>query len=151
MISRVFFMRKYDLDASTANSVSSVVYLISAIASPILGNLVDRTGRNVTWVFMAVLVTLGCHAMLTFTFWKPFIPMVNIVSCIMEIHRVSKQLKSLRLRHLLKVLPKDTVLIHSFSFQWPYVVHRNTAATCTWSAWPHHYVYSLLCLPHTIL
>lgn len=74
-LAKVFFMRKYDLDASTANSVSSVVYLISAIASPILGNLVDRLGRNVTWVFMAVLVTLGCHAMLTFTFWNPFIPM----------------------------------------------------------------------------
>ncbi|XP_045131206.1 major facilitator superfamily domain-containing protein 1-like isoform X4 [Portunus trituberculatus] len=74
-LAKVFFMRKYDLDATTANSVSSVVYLISAIASPILGNLVDRTGRNVTWVFMAVLITLGCHAMLTFTFWSPFISM----------------------------------------------------------------------------
>lgn len=70
-------MRKYDLDDNTANSVSGVVYIISAFASPLLGNLVDRTGRNVMWVFMAVVVTLGCHAVLTFTFWNPFIPMVR--------------------------------------------------------------------------
>lgn len=70
-------MRKYDLDDNSANGVSSVVYVISAIASPILGNLVDRTGRNVMWVFLAVVVTLGCHAVLTFTFWNPYIPMVR--------------------------------------------------------------------------
>lgn len=74
-LAKVFFMRKYDLDDNSANSVSGVVYIISAIASPILGNLVDRTGRNVMWVFMAVVVTLGCHVVLTFTFWNPFIPM----------------------------------------------------------------------------
>lgn len=78
MISRVFFMRKYDLGDSAANTVSSVVYLISAFASPILGNVVDRTGRNVLWVFLSVVLTLGCHAVLTFTFWNPFIPMVII-------------------------------------------------------------------------
>lgn len=70
-------MRKYDFDDTTANSVSSVVYVLSAVASPIFGYLVDRTGRNVLWVFVAVVVTLGCHVALTFTFWNPFIPMVR--------------------------------------------------------------------------
>ncbi|XP_015925025.1 lysosomal dipeptide transporter MFSD1 [Parasteatoda tepidariorum] len=74
----VFFARKYDLDPETANSVDSVVYLISAVASPLLGLLVDKTGRNLTWVFISVVLTLVCHLMLGFTFINPWIPMVII-------------------------------------------------------------------------
>lgn len=74
---RVFFMRKFDFDEASANGVSSIVYVISAFASPILGYIVDRLGRNILWVFIAVLVSLGCHALLTFTFLNPFIAMVR--------------------------------------------------------------------------
>lgn len=68
-------MRKFDFDEASANGVSSIVYVISAFASPILGYIVDRLGRNILWVFIAVLVSLGCHALLTFTFLNPFIAM----------------------------------------------------------------------------
>ncbi|XP_045610044.2 lysosomal dipeptide transporter MFSD1 isoform X1 [Procambarus clarkii] len=74
-LAKVFFMRKFDLDDKTANAVSSIVYIISAVASPILGFVVDRTGRNILWVFLAVLVSLASHAILTFTFLNPFISM----------------------------------------------------------------------------
>uniref|UniRef100_A0A8C5C9Z8 Lysosomal dipeptide transporter MFSD1 n=1 Tax=Gadus morhua TaxID=8049 RepID=A0A8C5C9Z8_GADMO len=52
-----------------------VVYIISAPASPILGFLVDKTGRNVIWVMCAVVTTLAAHMMLAFTFWNPWIAM----------------------------------------------------------------------------
>ncbi|XP_069939340.1 lysosomal dipeptide transporter MFSD1 isoform X1 [Cherax quadricarinatus] len=74
-LAKVFFMRKFELNDKTSNAVSSIVYIISAIASPILGFVVDRTGRNIFWVFLAVLVSLGCHALLAFTFLNPFVAM----------------------------------------------------------------------------
>lgn len=54
----------------------SIVYIISAPASPVLGFMVDRTGRNVVWVIIAVVSTLAAHMMLAFTFWNPWIAMV---------------------------------------------------------------------------
>lgn len=55
---------------------ASIVYIISAPASPVLGFLVDKTGRNVTWVLIAVVTTLAAHMILAFTFWNPWIAMV---------------------------------------------------------------------------
>lgn len=55
---------------------SSIVYIISAPASPVLGFLVDKTGKNVAWVMAAVVTTLAAHIMLAFTFWDPWIAMV---------------------------------------------------------------------------
>lgn len=54
----------------------SIVYIISAPASPVLGFVVDKTGRNVIWVMCAVCTTLASHMMLAFTFWTPWIGMV---------------------------------------------------------------------------
>ncbi|XP_035693514.1 major facilitator superfamily domain-containing protein 1-like [Branchiostoma floridae] len=71
----VFFEEKFDLNPTSANAVNSLVYIISAGASPVLGFLVDKTGKNVFWVILAILVTLACHMMLAFTFWNPYIAM----------------------------------------------------------------------------
>lgn len=38
--------------------------------------MVDRTGRNIIWVIIAVVTTLTAHMMLAFTFWNPWIAMV---------------------------------------------------------------------------
>lgn len=56
---------------------ASIVYVISAPASPLLGFMVDKTGRNVIWVMIAVVTTLAAHMMLAFTFWNPWIAMVT--------------------------------------------------------------------------
>ena len=45
----VFFEEKWQYDATKANIVNSLVYIISAVASPFLGFAVDRTGFNVMW------------------------------------------------------------------------------------------------------
>lgn len=56
--------------------VNSLVYSISAIASPILGYLVDRTGKNVSWMFISILATIVAHGLLAFTYINPYICMI---------------------------------------------------------------------------
>lgn len=72
-------MYKYDMKSAAANSVSSIVYVISAICSPLFGFLVDKTGRNIMWVAIAITVTLGAHSMLAFSFINPYVAMVRTV------------------------------------------------------------------------
>jgi MFS family permease len=72
----VFFIRKFDLAADDANFVNSLIYIVSGVASPILGLVMDKTGRNVFWVTISIIVTIGSHSLLAFTFLNPFIAMV---------------------------------------------------------------------------
>ncbi|KAG5837675.1 hypothetical protein ANANG_G00241960 [Anguilla anguilla] len=74
-LGQVFFIEKFNFSPAEARAVNSIVYIISAPASPILGFLVDRTGKNVVWVMCAVFATLAAHMMLAFTFWNPWIAM----------------------------------------------------------------------------
>uniref|UniRef100_H3CQI6 Lysosomal dipeptide transporter MFSD1 n=1 Tax=Tetraodon nigroviridis TaxID=99883 RepID=H3CQI6_TETNG len=69
--------------------ILGIVYLISGPESPVLGFLVDKTGRNVIWVLIAVVTTLAAHMMLAFTFWNPWIAMsvlgasCSVVACVL--------------------------------------------------------------------
>ncbi|ELT99040.1 hypothetical protein CAPTEDRAFT_162862 [Capitella teleta] len=72
----VFFEMKWGYTPSKANAVNSLVYIISAVASPISGFCIDKTGKNIFWVISGTAVTLGCHALLAFTFLNPFIAMI---------------------------------------------------------------------------
>lgn len=73
----VYFQSKFDLPASEANIVNSLVYLLSAGASPFLGFFVDRIGFNIFNLIAAELMTIGAHAMLAFsTTINPYISMV---------------------------------------------------------------------------
>ncbi|XP_063236220.1 major facilitator superfamily domain-containing protein 1-like [Bacillus rossius redtenbacheri] len=74
-LGKVFFERKFDFSPDSANSVNSIVYLISAVASPILGLMIDRVGKNVLCAMLAVLVSIGCHVLLAFTFLNPYVAM----------------------------------------------------------------------------
>ena len=55
----------------------SLVYILSAFASPVFGFLIDKTGKNIFWVMMGVLVTMGAHGLLAFTFVNPYVAMVS--------------------------------------------------------------------------
>jgi len=68
----VFVKRKYLFDDTQSNAVVSIIYTISAVACPILGYLIDITGRNISWVFMSTVITLIGHAILAFTFINPW-------------------------------------------------------------------------------
>ncbi|XP_052702810.1 major facilitator superfamily domain-containing protein 1-like isoform X2 [Crassostrea angulata] len=71
----VFFEMKWGFEPNLANNVNSLVYIISAVASPVFGFLIDRTGRNVFWVILGTVCTIGCHALLAFTFLNPYVAM----------------------------------------------------------------------------
>lgn len=71
----LFFENKFNFNPSLAHNVNSIVYIISAVASPFFGFLVDRLGRNIFWIILGITVTLGCHAILGFTFLNPYVAM----------------------------------------------------------------------------
>lgn len=75
---RVFFIQKYGFSPTEANFVNSIVYIISAVASPLFGWVIDKTGRNVFWVLISVLGTIFAHSLLAFTFANPYIGMVTM-------------------------------------------------------------------------
>lgn len=71
----MFFERKFDYSPEDANTVNSIIYSISAVASPLAGLIVDKSGRNVMWVFLSTAVTIGAHSLLAFSFLNPYIAM----------------------------------------------------------------------------
>ncbi|OCT78665.1 hypothetical protein XELAEV_18029750mg [Xenopus laevis] len=74
-LGKVFFIEKFQFSPLQAGAINSVVYIISAPLSPVLGFMVDRVGKNIIWVMCAVVATLASHLMLAFTFWNPWIAM----------------------------------------------------------------------------
>lgn len=71
-------MDKYGFSPEDANFINSLVYIISAIASPLFGFVIDKTGRNVSWMLISVLCTIASHSFLAFTYVNPYICMVSI-------------------------------------------------------------------------
>ncbi|KAJ2953687.1 hypothetical protein O0L34_g1304 [Tuta absoluta] len=71
-LGKLFFERKFDFSPENANNVNSMVYLLSAVLSPFFGILIDKTGRNVMWVIVSIVTTIGSHFMLAFTFYDPY-------------------------------------------------------------------------------
>lgn len=60
-----------------AGVVNSLVYIVSAVASPAFGAAIDLTGRNLNWVLCGILLTLFCH--LCFAFTSGAIPPIAIM------------------------------------------------------------------------
>ena len=61
--------------------LSSVLYLISAFASPLSGFLIDLIGYNTLWVSGAILGTICSHLLMAFTFINPFVAMSLMGVC----------------------------------------------------------------------
>lgn len=75
---QLFFRSKWGLSASGANAASSLVYILSAICSPLAGVVLDRMGRNLTWMIFATLLAIVAFLALAFTPLTPFVAMVLI-------------------------------------------------------------------------
>lgn len=75
-LAKKLFMERFHMDDDTANHVNSIVYTISAFLSPLMGFVVDKTGRNLFWVFLSLVLSLVCHFMVGFTMIDPHITMV---------------------------------------------------------------------------
>lgn len=71
-----FFINKFHFTPDQANAVTSIVYIISAVASPLFGFIIDRAGRNVTWMLLSISSTIGAHFILGFTYLNPYVGMV---------------------------------------------------------------------------
>nr|CAH8863502.1 unnamed protein product [Trichobilharzia regenti] len=63
----VFFERKFGLSVQDAGIVNSLVYIVSAVASPVFGSAIDFIGYNVYWLFSGIIVTMLCHICFAFT------------------------------------------------------------------------------------
>lgn len=75
-IGKSFFMKKYHMNESDANFICSIVYLISGIVSPLLGFMIDLTGRNLLWITVGISYTIAAHCCLSFFTWiNPYISM----------------------------------------------------------------------------
>lgn len=72
-LAKDFFKVKFHMDGDSANFITGLIYLVSAPASPLLGLLLDKTGRNVSWCFLSVVASIGCHSLLAFTSLNPYI------------------------------------------------------------------------------
>jgi len=75
-LGQVFFMKKFDFSSSNANFITGLIYLISAPVSPVLGILIDKTGRNILYCTLSIIVTLICHVLLAFTFINPYFAII---------------------------------------------------------------------------
>ncbi|CAL8078201.1 unnamed protein product [Orchesella dallaii] len=75
-LGKVFFERKFDFTPDESNTVNSIIYIVSGVCSPLFGILIDKFGRNIFWVFIAILATVGAHGLLAFSFLNPYVAMV---------------------------------------------------------------------------
>ena len=71
-----FFKVRFGFSNQESNKIIGLIYLISAPVSPVLGLLLDKVGKNITWVFLAVLISGGCHCLLAFTQVSPYLGMI---------------------------------------------------------------------------
>lgn len=73
---RVFFEKKYHFSSGEANVINGIIYSSGAFLAPLFGIIIDKTGRNLFWVFISIFGTLVAHLLLTFTYVNPYIAMV---------------------------------------------------------------------------
>ena len=77
-----FFMTKFGYTSQQANSITGLIYLLSCPAAPLFGKVIDCTGRNITWVFLGVLASIGCFSLLNFSEANPYIGICSLgVAC----------------------------------------------------------------------
>lgn len=71
-----FFVKRFDMDGQEADRVSSIIYLISGIGSPIAGLLIDKLGFNIFWILLSEVATVVAHLLLGFSQVNPYIGVV---------------------------------------------------------------------------
>lgn len=77
-LGKMFFMQKYDFSAQNANIINSLVYTMKMVASPLFGCVIDKTGRNISWMVICVLVMITAHLFLAFTYVNPYVCMISM-------------------------------------------------------------------------
>jgi len=73
-----FFQNKWGYEPDKANATDSVVYLISAITSPMIGLVVDKVGRNLVFLFVASVLVMVAHMSMAITYINLWVPMIAL-------------------------------------------------------------------------
>ena len=55
---------------------SGIIYLIATFLAPPFGYLIDKFGRTISFVFVAVIITLCSHCFVAFTFANPYLGII---------------------------------------------------------------------------
>ena len=72
------FRTEYGYSSQQANFIIGLVYLVSAIFSPAFGLILDKYGKNLSWLCGSLLVSILAHGGLILTITGPYIPIVII-------------------------------------------------------------------------
>ncbi|KAL1491655.1 hypothetical protein ABEB36_012219 [Hypothenemus hampei] len=75
-VAQGFFIKRFHLSDQEANNASSLIYLVSGIASPLTGILIDKCGLNILWILISTSFTIIAHLLLGFTSFNPYIGVV---------------------------------------------------------------------------
>ena len=78
-IGQLFFIQKYGLSLNTANIANSLVFGATIISTPIIGFIVDKTGFNLIWVIVGVLIALATHLTLAASYMLIYVPFIATV------------------------------------------------------------------------
>ena len=105
-LAQTYFQTKYNFDAQTANFLVGLVYLVSAVSSPLLGWLLDRTHRNMVWMVASLSVSVVSHALLCWTQITPYMPVITM--------GLSYSVLASALWSLPSIIIKDTQLATAF-------------------------------------
>lgn len=73
-----FFQTKWGFDTTEANAADSIVYVMSAVLSPFIGYIVDKTGRNLVFLLAASIIVMFSHLAMALTFINLWIPMIGL-------------------------------------------------------------------------
>lgn len=73
-----FFQTKWSYPPSEADAVDSVIYMISAISSPLIGFVVDKVGRNLIFLLVSGILVMGSHMVMAVTFINLWFPMIAL-------------------------------------------------------------------------
>lgn len=71
-----FFQNKWGYEPTEANTIDSVVYIISVVSSPLIGFIVDKVGKNLIFLLASSLLVTIAHMLLSVTYINLWIPMI---------------------------------------------------------------------------
>ncbi len=70
-----FFVEKWGVSVISGGRLSSIIIFASMILAPILGRVVDKTGRRATIMLVGALMLIPCHLAMGLTHINPILPM----------------------------------------------------------------------------
>jgi MFS family permease len=72
-----FIHQRYNINDKRSSFMMSLPYTVSALACPVFGFLVDKTGRAILWILLSTSILWAIQT--SFAFWDDFEPTVGVV------------------------------------------------------------------------